>query len=307
MKFLRLVFVVLPWLLGCLALAGPGYAAVSVTDNSGRNVTLQQPARRILALAPHITENLFSIGAGDRIVGAVAFSDYPPQAREIERVGSFGQLNLEQVLALQPDLVIAWPGGSPPAQLERLRQLGMPVFESDPHSFAMIASNLRLYGQLTGLQAGADAAAFALEQRVERLRERHAAAIPLRVFYQLWHEPLMTVNRSLLVDQMLRLCGGENPFADRPESVPQLGVESVLAVRPEVILTTTEEAPRDWIERWQRWPELPAVQHNLFYQLNADWMHRATLRALLGAEQLCAHLDDARVKLGRINPSDSGD
>jgi iron complex transport system substrate-binding protein len=282
-----------------LVLAMPAWASVTVTDNAGRSLTLEAPARRILALAPHITENLFSIGAGSRIVGAVAYSDYPVEAQAIPRVGSYGQLNLEQVLALQPDLVIAWPGGSPPAQLERLRQFGIPVFESDPHSFAAIAGNLRLYGELTGLQAQADTAAAELESRVAQLRLKQQNAAPVRVFYQLWHDPLMTVNRSLLVDQMLRLCGGENPFADRPEAVPQLGIESVLAVRPEVILTTTEEAPHDWIERWQRWPELPAVQYKLFYQLNADWMHRATLRALSGVEQLCLHLDDARHKLGR--------
>ncbi|WP_157890228.1 cobalamin-binding protein [Marinobacterium aestuarii] len=299
MEHLRLQFVRLCLPLLCLVLTWPALAAITLVDNGGRSVTLEQPARRILALAPHITENLFSIGAGDRIVGAVAHSDYPAQAQAIPRVGSYGQLNLEQVLALQPDLVIAWPGGNPPAQLERLRQFGIPVFESDPHSFAAIAANLRLYGELTGLQAQADTVASELESRVERLRLQHQDAAPVRVFYQLWHEPLMTVNHTLLVDQMLRLCGGENPFAARPEAVPQLGVESVLAVRPEVILTTTEEAPHDWIERWQRWPELPAVQHKLFYQLNADWMHRATLRALSGAEQLCLHLDDARLKLGR--------
>lgn len=293
----RYIFIKLIWLLLVL----PAQAAVTVIDNSGHSVTLEQPAQRILALAPHITENLFAMGAGDRIVGTVAFSDYPPRARAIPRVGSFGQLNLEQVLALQPDLVVAWPGGNPPAQLARLRQFGIAVFESDPRSFAAIAANLRLYGQLTGLQVDADAAALALEQRVDRLRVRYQGAAPVRVFYQLWHEPLMTVNRTLLVDQMLHLCGGENPFADRPEAVPQLGVESVLAVRPEVIITTTEEAPHDWIARWQRWPELPAVSNNLFYQLNADWMHRATSRALSGAEQLCAHLDDARHKLGRSN------
>ncbi len=283
----------------CLLLVLPVQASITVTDNAGRSLTLQQPARRILALAPHITENLFSIGAGEYIVGTVSYSDYPPQALDVQRIGSFDQLSLEQVLALQPDLAIAWPGGNPPAQLERLRQFGIPVFESDPRSFAAIADNLRLFGQLTGLDERADSVASGLEQRLAALQARYAAANPVRVFYQLWHEPLMTVNHTQLVDRMLRLCGGQNPFTDRPEAVPQLSIESVLAVQPEVILTTTEEAPDDWIERWQRWPELPAVRQHLFYQLNADWMHRATLRSVSGAEQLCEYLDDARDKLGR--------
>jgi iron complex transport system substrate-binding protein len=282
----------------CLVLATPAWASVTVTDNAGRSLTLEAPARRILALAPHITENLFSIGAGERILGTVDYSDYPPAALDIPRIGSFDQLNLEQVLALEPDLVIAWSGGNSPAQLDRLRQLGMRVFESDPHSFAAIAANLRIYGQLTGLEEASNQVASNLEQRVEALRIRYQGAASLRVFYQLWHEPLMTINRTLLVDQMLRLCGAQNPFADRPEPVPQLSIESVLAVRPQVILGTTEEVPDDWIERWQRWPELPAVRQHLFYQLNADWMHRATLRALSGAEQLCTYLDDARRRLG---------
>ncbi|MFC6669474.1 cobalamin-binding protein [Marinobacterium aestuariivivens] len=296
----KYILIKLLWLIFAL----PVTAAIQLVDDAGHRVELAQPARRILALAPHITENLFSIGAGPRIVGTVSYSDYPPQAQSIQRIGDYQRLSLEQALALEPDLVIAWPPGNDPVQLERLRQFGIPVFESDPQSFAGIAAQLRLFGRLTGLERNAEAVASELEQRVSRLQSGYRDAAPVRVFYQLWHEPLMTVNASQLVDRMLRICGGANPFADRPEVAPQLSVEAVLAASPEVILSTTEEAPDDWIERWQRWPQLPAVRHRLFYQLEADWMHRATLRAVSGAEQLCLYLDDARRRLGR---ADNGD
>jgi len=282
----------------CLLLALPALAQIEVVDDGGHRVRLEAPAQRILSLAPHVTENLFSIGAGGRIVGTVSYSDYPPEALAIPRIGNYERLSLEQALSLAPDLVIAWPPGNDPAQLERLRALGIPVVESDPNSFQELAAHLRLLGRLTGRDAAAERIASGLERRIEALAARYRDAAPVRVFYQLWHDPLMTINGSQFVDRMLTLCGGRNPFADRLEVAPRLGVEAVLAASPEVILATTEEAPADWKERWRRWPELPAVRRDLFYQLEADWVHRATLRAADGAEQLCGYLDDARVKLG---------
>ncbi|GGO82912.1 cobalamin-binding protein [Marinobacterium nitratireducens] len=287
-----------------LLLSLPALAQIAVVDDSGRTIVLEAPAQRILALAPHVTENLFSIGAGDLVVGTVSYSDYPPEALAIPRIGNYERLSLEQALALEPDLAIAWPPGNDAVQLQRLRDFGIPVFESDPNSFATIAGELRRLGRLTGRDQAAGQVAKELEAGVEKLAVRHRNAPPLRVFYQLWHEPLMTVNGSQLVDRMLQLCGGVNPFAGRPEAAPGLGVEAVLAASPDVIVTTTEEAPANWRERWRRWPQLPAVQHDLFYQLEADWMHRATVRALYGAQQLCRDLDDARARLGLERAAD---
>ncbi|NVK44137.1 MAG: cobalamin-binding protein [Oceanospirillaceae bacterium] len=281
-----------------LLLSLPVLAGIEVTDDAGHSIRLESPARRILSLAPHVTENLFSIGAGELIVGTVSYSDYPPEALSIPRIGNYERISLEQALALAPDLVIAWPPGNDAVQLQRLRDFGIPVFESDPNSFDDIALHLRRLGRLTGRDETAERTARELEARVGTLAAQHRDAAPVRVFYQLWHEPLMTVNGSQLVGRMLRLCGGRNSFAEQSEVAPRLGVEAVLAAMPEVIVTTTEEAPADWRERWRRWPQLPAVQLDLFYQLEADWMHRATLRAVDGAEQLCRDLDDAREKLG---------
>lgn len=252
-------------------------------------------ARRIVSLAPHITENLFSIGAGDRIVGTVSHSDYPMAAMQIPRIGDASQVNLEALYKLKPDLVISWRQGIADKQLMRIRQLGISVLVINSNSFEDIADNLRTFGQHTGLQVQADEIASQMLQRYQRLQNLYSQKRPLRLFYQLWHQPLMTVNRSQMLHQLMTLCGAVNPFADQRAAIPRLGVEAVIAARPEVIATSLEDW-RDtaWTQRWQRWQMIPAVANNAFITLDADITFRATLRALEGAEQLCVALDKFR-------------
>jgi len=272
--------------------ASAAEADISVTDNKGRVIDIAQPARRVIALAPHITENLFAIGAGEYIKGVVSHSDYPAAALDIPVVGDSQSFNLEAIIALKPDLVVAWAGGNPTLPLQRLEQLGIPVYYSDPKVFTDIPYNLRALGQLLQ-RPEAETQAQLFEQRLATRQQRFSHGAKLRVFYQLWHQPLMTVNHRQMIDQVIRLCGGENPFAGHREVVPRLGVESVLLTDPQVILTGAN-APDDWMQQWQAWPELAASRYNQFYRLNEDLLYRPTLRLLEGAQQMCKALQRAR-------------
>jgi len=270
-------------------------AAVSVSDDTGREVQLAQPAQRIVSLAPHITELLFSAGAGDRVVGAVEYSDYPAAAKKLPRVGSYNAVDMERILALRPDLVIAWASGNPPALIEQLRDLGLTVFLSEPRRFEDVAGNLERLGRLAGTRATAQAAADGFRRRLRALHEQYAGRAPVNVFYQIWHRPLMTVNGEHLISKVIRLCGGRNVFADLPVLVPKLDMEAVLAADPQAIVAGVRE-PGDtsWQQDWRRWPQLRAVREGHLISVPADLLQRHTLRILDGAEQLCEALDGVR-------------
>ena len=203
-------------------------AEVSVRDDYQNRITLQEPAHRIVSLAPHLTELLYAAGAGDRLVGAIEHSDYPEAARRLPRVGSETGINLEAVLRLKPDLVAAWPNAGSRRQIERLAALGIPVYRSEPRELDDIAVTLQALGELAGTRATADAAARAFRARAAGLEREHSAKPKLRVFYQVWGRPLMTVNGAHLISKVIRLCGGENVFAALPVIAPPIDRDAVL-------------------------------------------------------------------------------
>lgn len=293
------------WLLLYLPLAAQ--AAVSVTDSSGNVVTLPHPAQRIVSLAPHLTELLFAVGAGGRIVGTVSYSDYPPAAKRIPNVGGYSELDLERIVALRPDLIVAWQSGNSPAQLERLQRLGIPVYRNEPRRLGDIPRTMEQLGTLAGTEAIARPAARAWRARLAQLRARYAHAKPLRVFYEVWHQPLMTVNGRHLISAAIELCGGRNVFAGLPMLAPQISLEAVLAANPDVIVASGMAKQRpEWLDDWRRWPQLKAVRdHNLFF-VPPDLLQRAGPRFLEGTEQLCIALDEARHNMGGATHVDIG-
>ncbi|HEX22419.1 MAG TPA: cobalamin-binding protein [Chromatiales bacterium] len=285
----------------CGALLMPAAQAnVSVSDDTGREVRLAQPAQRIISLAPHITELLFSAGAGGRIVGVVEYSDYPPAAKKLPRVGSYNAVDMERILALRPDLVVAWASGNPPALIEQLRSLGLRVFLSEPRTLEDVASNLERLGQLAGTRTMAQVAADEFRRRLQALRTRYAGRKPVSVFYQIWHRPLMTVNGEHLISKVIRLCGGRNVFAELPTLVPKLDMEAVLAADPQAIVAGVREPGDDsWQQDWRRWSQLRAVREGHLISVPADLLQRHTLRILDGAKQLCKALDEVRATAAR--------
>jgi iron complex transport system substrate-binding protein len=278
----------LAWL--CAATVA-GAAPLTETDDQGQRLTLAAPARRIVSLAPNLTELLFAAGAGDRVVAVSAWSDYPPAARALPRVGDAASLDLERIVALRPDLVLAWRDGSPAQQLQRLAAAGLPVFAADTRSLAQIAATLRRLGRLAGTEAVAEPRAAAFEARIAALRRRYEGRRTLAVFYQIWAQPLMTVNGGHLLSEVLQVCGARNVFADQPLPTPTVDAEAVLQARPEVIVTGRpgSDGP-DPLERWRRLKSL----HAAFVTIDPDTLHRATDRVAQGAEDLCARLDRLR-------------
>lgn len=278
-----------------LAAARFAGAEISVIDDSGATVRLSQPARRIISLAPHITETLFAVGAGERVVGVVDYSDYPEAAKKIRRVGSYASVDLETVLALQPDLVIGWQTGNAVAQIEKMRLLGIAVYLSQPNRIEDIARALDSFGQLTGNSEAGKNAASRFRQRLDGLRSRYGTKPAVRTFYQIWKQPLMTVGSQQIIADAIKVCGGDNIFSALPLMAPTVTVESVVVANPEVIVASgMDEARPEWLDDWRRWASMTAiVRDNLFF-VPPDLIQRHTPRLLDGTEQLCQHLDTAR-------------
>ncbi|MEH6651544.1 MAG: cobalamin-binding protein [Motiliproteus sp.] len=267
-------------------------APITVVDDADRTVTLSGPAQRIVSLAPHVTEMLFSAGAGDRVVGVVSYSDFPPEATRLPLVGSYDRLDLERILSLKPDLIVGWRSGNPQPALEQLQQLSVPLYLSEPLNFDDIPRSLERFGQLAGSQRQANTAAREYQTQLDQLTERYRTQTRVSVFYQVWREPLMTFNGEHLFNDVLRLCGGHNPFSDLPRLASSIELEAVLKADPQVIVVG--ETNRQWIEDWRRWPTLTAVKNDRLYALNQDVLVRPTTRIIEGIRQVCAVLQPQR-------------
>jgi len=283
------------FLLALLLASGAAQAAIEVIDDQGQTLRLAQPARRIVSLAPHVTEMLFAAGAGERIVGAVQYSDYPEAAKKIPRVGSYTAVDMEKVAALKPDLVVAWQSGNRDTHLNKLKALGIPVFVNEPRRIDDVAKIVAQLGRLAGTEAVGDAAAQAFRKRHAALAAKYSARPPVRIFYEAWNRPLMTVNGEHLISDVIRLCGGDNVFAKLPMLAPTIDVEAVLAAMPETIVASgMGESRPEWLDDWRKWTKLPAVAHGNLFFIPPDLIQRHTPRILDGAERLCGQLDEAR-------------
>lgn len=272
-------------------------AQVSVQDDYRHEVKLEKPASRIVSLAPHLTELLYDAGAGERVVGAVEFSDFPAQARALPRVGSDARIDLEAVLALRPDLIVAWPNAGSLKAVDRLAELGVPVFRSEPRELDDIARTLERLGRLAGTARQGDAAAAAFRARAQALQQRYAARRKVRVFYQIWDRPLLTVNGAHVISKVIGMCGGENVFAGAPLLVPEVDREAVLRANPDAIVASgSNDAQPEWLEMWRRMPGLAAAEHGHLYAIPADLIQRQTPRILDGAERLCSFLERVRTR-----------
>lgn len=274
-------------------------AAVTVTDDSGTAVTLDAPAQRVVSLAPHVTELIYAAGGGAKLVGTVAYSDYPPSALAVPRVGDNRALDLERIAALKPDLVVVWRHGNSEQQIDRLRALHIPLFFSEPQRLDDIATNLTRIGTLLGTQAIAQAAAGTYRRDIANLRTRYANRPTVDVFYQVWDQPLMTINGSQMISDVIALCGGRNVFAALQPLAPTVSTEAVLAANPEAIVTASQGAtapdhPLPGLERWRAWPALTAVARGNLFAIDGDLLTRPAPRIAQGAALLCQDLEIAR-------------
>jgi iron complex transport system substrate-binding protein len=252
-------------------------------------------AQRIVSLAPNLTELVFSVGAGERLVGADTFSNYPPEARSIARIGDAFQVDYERVLALHPDLVLVWDTGTPEPVIEKLQHLGLPVERVSTTHLDDVPRALRRLGELTGTSEAAERAAQEYARALVDLREENAGDASIDVFYQISSAPLYTINSHHLISEIIALCGGRNVFADLGQLAPPVSREAVLERNPEVILAGDDVAD-DPFAGWRSWQQLRAVKLGNLYLLRVDRVARATARTVEGAREVCAVLDRARAR-----------
>ena len=276
---------------------GPASAdrSIVVQDDTGIKLVLSAPAKRIISLAPHLTEYLFHLGVGDQIVGAVDYSNYPAKAKLIPRIGSHQKFNLEAIIALGPDLALAWHSGNPNSELARVDRLGIPIFLSEPNRLEHIGDTLRRLGRLTGVENHGHHLAKNFLADALILKKQYSGRSPMRVFYQVWQDPLMTLNGKHLVSRLIRHCGGINIFEHVDSLAPTVSREAVIGADPEIIIAAAPASmARDWLVSWRRWSGLSAVANKHLFTIDPDLINRATPRILAGMQTLCELIQRAR-------------
>ena len=281
--------------LAALLATGAAQAAITVVDDAGRRVTVQQSAQRVISMAPHATELLFAAGGGARVVGAMNYSDYPIAARKIPLVGSNSVIDMERVLALKPDLIVVWHTGNTARQIAQIESLGVPVFHSEPRRLEQVADNIERLGQLLGTGATATGAAADLRTRVAGLEARYARRSPVTVFYQNWDQPLYTLNDAQIASDALRVCGGRNVFGDLKVVAPEVSMEAVLKADPEAIMAGRRHDPANpGLKLWEPYTSMTAVKRGNLLTVNGELLTRPGPRVVEGAEQLCSMLESVR-------------
>lgn len=279
----------------CLACPFSFARSIFLIDDLGAEVLLSQPAKSIVLLGPNLVESAFAIAAADAIIGVSEYSDYPLAAKKIPRVASYNTINYEQILASKPDLIVIWASGFGADKIQKLRDLGLTVFASEPQTLADIGQLLRTLGILTGHVLLAEQAATDYEEKLAQLARQYRQQRPVSVFYQIGHQPMQTLNGQHIVSDVIRLCGGINVFAEQPEIAPKVTIEAVIAVNPEVIMAGVSDQKKPaWFDDWYTWPMITAVKKNQLFIVNSNTMVRHAPRILEGAKQLCHFLDQVR-------------
>jgi iron complex transport system substrate-binding protein len=282
-------------LAACLPVSADSpYCAI---DDLGEQLCLEAPAQRIAALSPGATELTYAAGAGDQVVAVVSYSDYPPEAKDVASVGSHTRIDLEALVGLAPDLVIGWVTGNPAEQLETLEALGMPVFYIEPGNMEGVASAIERLARLAGTEAAGQAVADNFRHTMNAIVARYSERDPVPTFYQVWDEPLMSVNDQHLIGQVVEICGGVNVFGKQARLVPRLDDEAVLSANPEVIVAGgMGEENRHWLTHWEQYPNVMAVAEDNLFFVPPSLLQRPTPRLMEGAQILCEKLDIARQK-----------
>ncbi|MEJ8567048.1 cobalamin-binding protein [Elongatibacter sediminis] len=272
----------------CLIIQGESFAdPIRLPQADGGTLELPRAAETLVTLSPNLTELVYAAGAGDRIRATVAYSEYPPAAAQLPRIGDAFRIDLEQVLALRPDLVLAWDSGNPRAAVARLRDLGITTWSIEIRSPEEIASILKHIGRATGMRQSADAAALEVNRKLARLKTEFANRPPVRYFYQVDSRPLFTINGAHLIARSLALCGGRNVFAEAESLAPQISHESVIAADPEIMFAPAAAPGQDPLQQWRDWPTLSAVRNRRLHVLPADPISQATPRLLDATASAC--------------------
>jgi iron complex transport system substrate-binding protein len=284
MSLIKVVLLIIVLVLSCFT-AG----AETVTDNLGRKVELPQDPQRIVALAPSISEIIFALDQGSRLKGVTQYSDYPPQALQLPRVGSYVRLDLEKIVALKPDLCLATKDGNPKEIVDRLQSMQIPVYVVDPHDLATVIRTVEEIGNIINASEMANNLADEMRNRLERIRHRVAQTERRpRVFIQIGISPIISAGSQTFLHDLITMAGGLNVAAGY-NAYPRFSREQVLALSPDVIIITSMARQAVFLEikaQWSRWPDLPAARDQRIFLVDSDVFDRPTPRLLDGLEIL---------------------
>jgi iron complex transport system substrate-binding protein len=274
---------------GAGAGAGAGAPALQLRDDEQRPIDLARPAQRIVSLAPGATAMLFAAGAGGQVVGTSAYSNEPAAAQRIAQVGDAQSFDVERILALHPDVVVVWSGGTSPTQLARLAGVGLRIYRHRLTGLDDIPPSLIRLGQLAGTEAQARTAASQLATRIAALRDRYRQAAPESVLIQVWDRPIYTVGRAEIMTDVVHACGYRSVYQDLADPGPAVTLESVLARDPQIILALAPDANagRDWVAGWRAYPSLQAVRNGRVVSWTDQRLSRLGPSMVDAAEELC--------------------
>jgi len=272
-------------------------ADIKIEDDTGQVFIFKKPIERIISLAPHITESLFAAGARSQVIATVTYSDYPEQAKRVPVIGDHSKYDFETIIKLKPELILAWKSGNPVDQVQQLRDLGFKVFINDPHTLEDVAKNLKTMGRLMSTESVANARATEYLTKLKQLEVNFKNTKQLDVFYQVWDEPLITINKMHIINDVIELCGGKNVFAELSFLAPRVSIEAVIIENPDVIVAGMAEGREGWLQNWRQWEDIAAVKQNHLFAIHADLITRHTPRILLGVEKMCTYLDKVRKNL----------
>ncbi len=258
-------------------------------DALGREVVLAEEPKRIVSLAPNITEILYALKLDDRVVGVTRFSDYPEEAKEKPKLGSYINPNVEKIVALEPDLILATYGGNPEATALHLERLGLALYVTRPKTIEDVLVMIDKIGMITGAEDRAAALVIRLRQRIKTVRDRVLNAPRPLVFLEISARPLMTVGAGSFHDQMIALAGGKNLAGDMSARYPQYSLEEVVKRAPDLILISTMDRSGQFEQqkaRWMQWDSIPAVANNRICFIDSDLIDRASPRIVEGLEEI---------------------
>ena len=287
-----------PFALAAALLLGAGAQAeepaLRLVDDGGHDVVLAHPAQRIVALAPHLTELVYAAGAGNQLVAVGKYSDFPPEALAKPVISDAFAVNYEALAKLQPDLILVWGSGTPERTRAKLRTLGIPVYEIEIRNVAGLADTLRSIGRLAGTEGVAQARAQAVTTDWAALKAAYAGRKPVRVFFQLWDAPLMTLNGQHLISSAISACGGTNVFAELPTLTATVSWEVAVQRDPQLVMTAGSASEAAKPGRWSEFTQVSATKHGQFGRVEGDLIARSGPRFVDGARELCVAIDHAR-------------
>lgn len=272
-----------------------GCSALVLSDDNLSETAADKKIERIIALSPSSTEMLFDIGVGERVVGTVEYADFPDAAKGLPRIGSYAGLNIERIVALEPDLIVAWKSGNKQSDLEKLESLGLSVIYIDPKSMPAVRDDIQRLGKAVGEEALGKAASVRFDEKYQSLRRQYGNKAYVRVFYQLSYQPLRTVGADSWVEALIHDCNGDNIFASADAPYPVVSLESIIVKDPEVIILsshTNAVGSREAV--WERWPDISAVKNEAMIPINSSTLLRSGPRAVEGMALLCEAIDSVR-------------